>query len=337
VFAHCSSPSLGSPEAGAGWIHETKPDGRYFDFARNIAGGGRRFDLCSTTPSSLLLGRIGAPAVNCPWQEEVEQMIPRKTLAIAVFALSGLATAPCAAGDILGLQTSNWSGYAVVSTPAGQSPPSTTFTEVRANWQQPTVICTTPNARTAIWVGLDGLLDNSGTVEQLGTIAICGSDPNETAPLSYKAWWEMKADGTASPHATEFDVFPGDRIEANVTFSNGAFVLHLEDRTTRRSFTTPPQACPPNHTCPRSSAEFIVERPGETPFPLGDYQSMMFTGVGVRRQTSNQNFQWAKVTMRARDSSTTMSSCGALFEENLDQSFVVLPRFIGCEWQAATP
>jgi Peptidase A4 family len=205
-------------------------------------------------------------------------MIRRKTLAIAVLALGGLATAPCAAGDIAQLQSGNWSGYAVRSTPIGQLPPSTTFTVVRARWRQPTVICTTPNARTAIWVGLDGTPrrpDNAGTVEQLGTTAACGSDPNETAPLWYKAWWEMEADGVADPpYGTEFDVSPGDLIEAIVTYSDGAFVLHLEDRTTHRSFTTPPQTCDPNHTCPRSSAEFIVERPGKTSLPLGNYGSV---------------------------------------------------------------
>jgi Peptidase A4 family len=267
-------------------------------------------------------------------------MIRRKTLAIALFALCGLAAAPCAAGDILQLQSGNWSGYAVLSTPVGQLPPSTTFTVVRARWQQPTVVCTTPNARTAIWVGLDGIParpGNAGTVEQLGTTAACGSNPNATAPLWYKAWWEMKADGLAvSPNQTEFDVFPGDNIEAIVTYSDGAFVLHLEDRTTHRSFTTPPQICDPNHTCPRSSAEFIVERPGETSFPLGNYGSVVFDEVLVKA-SGNQNFQWANVIMRAQNSSTTMSSCGAPFESNLERSFIPLPRDIACKWHAATP
>jgi hypothetical protein len=148
----------------------------------------------------------------------------------------------------------------------------------------------------------------------------------------------MEADGlTVSPQQTEFDVSPGDLIEAIVTYSDGAFVLHLEDRTTRRSFTTPPQTCDPAHTCPRSSAEFIVERPGKTSLPLGNYGSVVFSEVGVRGQSSNQNFQWTKVIMRAQNSTTIMSSCGALFEQNLDRPFIVLPVEIGCEWHAATP
>jgi hypothetical protein len=267
-------------------------------------------------------------------------MIRRKTLAIALFALSGLATAPCAAGGIEEFQSSNWSGFAILSAPVGQLPPPSTFREVRARWRQPTVICTTPNAKTAIWVGLDGFParpDNAGTVEQLGTMATCGSDPNETAPLSYKAWWEMEADGTGSVGQTEFDVSPGDLIDASVRYSAGAFVLHLEDRATHRSFTTPPQTCDPAHTCPRNSAEFIVERPGKTSVPLGNYGSMVFSEVGVAGQSSNQIFQWAKVIMRVHDSNTILSDCGGLFGDIGEPPFTFLPAEINCEWHAATP
>jgi Peptidase A4 family len=271
-------------------------------------------------------------------QGDLFQMIRRKTLAIALLALGGLAAAPCAAGDVAQLPSGNWSGYAIRSTPVGQLPPSTTFTVVRARWRQPTVICTTPNARTAIWVGLDGTpkrSGNAGTVEQVGTTAECGSDPTATTPLWYRAWWEMKAEGLpVSPGKWEFDVSPGDLIEATVTYSDGGFVLHVEDRTTRRSFTTTPQTCDPAHICPRVSAEFIVERPGEPSGPLGNYGSVVFNDLLVRA-SSNQKFQWAKETMQ--DSNTIMSSCGARFEENLDEPFLVLPLEIGCEWKAATP
>jgi hypothetical protein len=264
----------------------------------------------------------------------------RKTFTIALFALSGLAAAPCAASDIVQLSSGNWSGYVIQSTPAGQLPPSTTFRVVRARWQQPTVVCTVANARTAIWVGLDGSPprpDNAGTVEQVGTMAACGSDPNETTPLWYRAWWEMKAEGLAiSPGKWEFDVSPGDYIEAIVTYSDDGFVLHLEDRTTHRSFTTAPQTCDPSHTCPRSSAEIVVERPGETSLPLGNYGSVVFNEVLVRA-SSDQNIRWANVTMRASNTGTIMSSCGASFEPGLDQSVIPLPRDIVCKWSAATP
>jgi hypothetical protein len=268
-------------------------------------------------------------------------MISRKALAIALFALGGLAAAPCAAGDIVQLQDNNWSGYAIRSTPVGQLPPLTTFTVVRARWKQPTVLCTTPGAKVAIWVGLDGTPrrpGDDGTVEQVGTTAACGSDPNVTAPLWYRSWWEMKAEGlTTSPGGWEFDVSPGDEIEAIVTYTNDGFVLHLEDRTSHRSFTTVPQICDPYHTCPRSSAEFIVERPGDpTSLPLGNYGSVVFNDVLVKA-SSKQNFQWVNVTMGGANSTAIMSSCGAPFEPNLDETFIPLPRDIACEWHAATP
>jgi Peptidase A4 family len=268
-------------------------------------------------------------------------MIRKEALAIALLALAGLAAAPCAAQTVR-LTSNNWSGYLFQSTPVGQLPPQTTFTFVRARWQQPTVSCTVPNARTAIWVGLDGWGEphSTGTVEQLGTMAICGPTAG-AAPLSYKAWWEMKAESPNNEYSADeymFDVSPGDYIEALVTYTEaGTFVLHLRDLTTHQEFSTT-KTCNPNRTCYRNSAEFIVERPGDpTTLPLGDYGTVVFTEMDVRA-SSNENIQRADVTMRQPNTTTILSSCGGGPPEPQWRSDPLeMPREVGCKWYAATP
>jgi hypothetical protein len=265
-------------------------------------------------------------------------MIRKETLAI--LALTGLAAAPCAA-QTAHLTSNNWSGYLIQSTPVGQFPPQTTFTFVRARWQQPTVSCTVPNARTAIWVGLDGWgeVHSTATVEQLGTTAICG--PTAGAAPSYQAWWEMKAESPDNEYSAgkyKFDVSPGDYIEAAVTYTeDGTFVLHLIDLTAHKEFSTT-KTCNPNRTCYRNSAEFIIERPGDpTIFPLGDYGAMVFTDMAVTA-SSNENFERADVTMRQPNTTTILSSCGGIvLAPPLRGDRLEMPREVLCEWNAAMP
>lgn len=268
-------------------------------------------------------------------------MIRKEALAIALLALTGLATAPCAA-QTEHLTSGNWSGYLFRSTPVGHLPPQTAFTFVRARWQQPTVSCTVPNARTSIWVGLDGTGEphSTATVEQLGTTAKCG--PTAGAAPSYETWWEMKAESTIineySAGGTMFDVSPGDYIEAAVTYTEaGTFVLYLRDLTTHQEFSTT-QTCNPNRTCYRNSAEFIVERPGDpTSFPLGDYGRVVFTEMAVTA-SSNENFQRANVTMRQANTTTILSSCGGIVLPPLSRGDrLEMPAEVLCKWYAATP
>jgi hypothetical protein len=212
---------------------------------------------------------------------------------------------------------------------------------VRARWQQPTVNCTVPNAKTAIWVGLDGAGEphSTATVEQLGTMATCGSTAG--AAPSYKAWWEMKAESPDNEYSTGeymFDVSPGDYIEALVTYTEaGTFVLHLIDLTAHKEFSTT-KTCNPNRTCYRNSAEFIVERPGDpTSLPLGDYGTVVFTEMAVTA-SSNENFERADVTMRQSNTTMTLSSCGGIvFPPTSGGDRLEMPREVLCEWYAATP
>jgi hypothetical protein len=203
------------------------------------------------------------------------------------------------------------------------------------------VSCTVPNAKTAIWVGLDGWGEphSTSTVEQLGTMATCGSTAG--AAPSYQAWWEMKAESLNNEYSdgkNMFDVSPGDYIEALVTYADdGTFVLHLRDLTSHKEFSTT-KTCNPNRTCYRNSAEFIVERPGDpTSLPLGDYGTVVFTEMAVTA-SSNENLQRADVTMRQPDTTTILSSCGGIVLPPPSRGDrLEMPREVLCKWSAATP
>ena len=157
-----------------------------------------------------------------------------------------------AAGTSNGLPTIslNWSGYAATS--------SKPFTYASTKFVQPAVNCAdSPTyVYTSNWVGLDGF--NDDTVEQDGTSAHC----NVYSGLpDYYAWIEMYP----LPTVKEFNVSPGDVIEASVAYSKGGtFALTVSDVTAGVSKTVKDTCA----SCARASAEWIVERPaGCDPYP----------------------------------------------------------------------
>ena len=171
-------------------------------------------------------------------------MMRNGSLAALLFALGSLVSASGAEAQE---RRGTWSGYVWKSPDLGQPTPPITFTAVRAKWTQPSVFCTKPNARVSFWVGLD-----NSTVEQAGTVAVCG---DAAAPLYYKAFWEMYA-GADSDGGEPFTVSPGDVIEALVGYTNGSYVLQLNDLTNGRSFSTI-KACSRTVVCKNATAEWI--------------------------------------------------------------------------------
>ena len=213
---------------------------------------------------------------------------------------------------------STWSGY-VVQGPADPfaAAPFTTFSSVSATWTQPVVDCTTPNARVSIWVGLDGW--GSSTVEQIGTWAVCGS---AVAPSYYKAFWEMYA-GSQSSGGMAFDLYPGDQVQASVTYTSAGFVMSIKDNTTGQNFTTT-RACDASTICYRGSAEWIVERPGGGAYPLADYTEAGFTNLA--EQSSGPTPTGFIVNMVNKSTGDTLSSCSLI---------VVYKTALACKWLAA--
>jgi hypothetical protein len=138
----------------------------------------------------------------------------------------------------------NWSGYAVTPTTA-----TAKFTYAHTSFVQPAIKCTgAANLGTSDWVGLDGF-DNQ-TVEQDGTLAVCGGKGNKTP--EYDAWYEMYP----ASLTTVFPVKPGDTITATVKYASGKFTLTVADVTSKKS----KSASATCSSCERVSAEWINER-----------------------------------------------------------------------------
>lgn len=162
-------------------------------------------------------------------------------------------TMPRPGGPIVGKGTSetttvptiseNWSGY--VATAKKQ------FTYVHSTWVVPTVTCPgVADQYTSNWVGLDGY--TSDTVEQDGTIAWCGGSGHTTP--KYQAWYEMYP----ADSVTVFNVKPGDIVDASVTYASGEFSLKVTDLSSGKTATDVATCA----SCERTSAEWIIERPG---------------------------------------------------------------------------
>ncbi len=190
------------------------------------------------------------------------KMIRTPAIWLAAALLSASVSSAATAGPVA--KGPGWTGY----TATGK-----TFTRISGKWRQPTVQCTLSDARVSIWVGFGG----DETLQQDGVIAVCNG---VGAPRFYKAWWEMFRPGsTPSPGAEPFVVNAGDEMEASVEYKDDKYTLEVTDKTSGGHFKTV-QPC--DATCPRSSADWIVERPGSGKFPLADFGSMKFKNAKAR-------------------------------------------------------
>jgi hypothetical protein len=166
----------------------------------------------------------------------------------------------------------NWSGW------ADSADSGVALRYVQSDWNIPSVNCagstlgTEGAAYNSDWVGLDGF--GSDTVEQTGTTAYCDG----SATPSYDAWYEMYP---LAPVAFS-GVSPGDAVDAAVYFNGSSYNISLTDLTTGGEITTT-QPCPSGSSCKNSSAEVIVEDPGDSAPGLGlaDFGQVNFTNSQV--------------------------------------------------------
>lgn len=252
-------------------------------------------------------------------------MMRHRSIAALLVTLGTLVLAPGARAQE---KLSTWSGYSVESPGLTLPAPPITFTAVSATWTQPTVFCTTPNARVSFWVGLDG--NGTSTVEQAGTVAVCGS---AAAPMYYKAFWEMYA-GADSTGDEPFTVSPGDVIEASVTYTGGSYLLKLSDLTTKRSISTT-QSCSSTVVCKRGTAEWIVERPGGGKYPLANFGTVKFSSISFT--DSGGTVEQSEIEMV--HTKTILSTCSPDFllvtHHGEPNSEVHVVTAVDCKWQAA--
>jgi hypothetical protein len=177
----------------------------------------------------------------------------------------------------------NWSGYADTGIVRK-------FTSVTASWTEPAIACPAhTSSMVAFWVGIDGYVKKSRTVEQDGTLAWC-----DNGSPYYYTWWEM--DPTVGLKAVGFGVKPGDHITASVTRTSvvkgvAHYRLKVTDSTpkdTGNSFTKY-QPCAVSY-CIDSSAEWVAEAPTESSGqqePLADFGTWSVTGGAVRTTESS--------------------------------------------------
>jgi len=135
----------------------------------------------------------------------------------------------------------NWGGYAATG-------PTGSVTDVKGSWIVPTLAgentasggngspCgDTDNSwyDASTWVGIDGYQANSPTVEQTGTSSDC-----YYGTAYYYAWYEF----FPAPEFSPFNVNPGDKMTAEVSFAGGMFTTTITDVTTKTTFTSTPTA-----------------------------------------------------------------------------------------------
>jgi hypothetical protein len=162
-----------------------------------------------------------------------------------------------------GVESENWSGYAVTGSE---------FTKATGSWKQPTADCTkTPNTYAVFWVGIDGYLSSSTTVEQTGTLIECSG----TTALYY-AWYEFYPAEKDIQLISSITVSPGDKISASVEYATPEFTVEITDETTGKSYTKKSKVS----GAKRSSAEWIAEAPcctsGGDIYPLSDFGTASF-------------------------------------------------------------
>lgn len=197
--------------------------------------------------------------------------------------------------------TPNWAGY-VASTNIF-NPTKGTVSFIQGTWVIPSIASgqAKPGTFYAIWVGIDGL--NNNTIEQLGT----AYQFTNGKQINY-AWFEMFP--KASMQIANFPVKPGDSITASVKFIGngvGQYKLMMLNNT-RKTFTVIPAAMTRSTVSPRTCCEWIVEAPSLcnstscSIVPLAHFNPITFTNCkatikGVTGAIRNSHYQNIQLNM----------------------------------------
>jgi Peptidase A4 family len=196
----------------------------------------------------------------------------------------------------------NWSGWGDAANKG------VALRYVQSDWNVPSVDCAASTlgsgdfAYNSDWVGLDGF--NSSTVEQTGTTAYCDT----SGAATYYAWYEMYP----NPPVAFSGVAPGDAIDASVYFNGTSYAISLKDVTTGSTLPVASQRCPSGSTCKNSSAEVIVEDPGNSAptFGLADFGQANFTSSQVTSRNGTKGTLAAGSLWKATQISMDNSSNG---------------------------
>lgn len=202
----------------------------------------------------------------------------RLLTSVFVLGLSAFAAGTAHAGTSLTPEiSSNWSGYAAISTdpdvPAA-------FTDVTATWRVPKSTCTVNRiSSAAFWVGLGGYDPSSNALEQLGTGADCDG---ATKVPTYYAWWELVPAASVKIPLT---IKEGDTINAAVLVTGRTIRFSLKNLTRHTRFSKVMTTAQDLDT---ASAEWIAEAPSDCsptgrcrPVPLTNFGTVTFSNIAA--------------------------------------------------------
>jgi hypothetical protein len=160
------------------------------------------------------------------------------------------------------LKSTNWSGY--IDTGKGAD-----FSQVAGSWTVPAVQ-PGPSGFSSSWIGIDGA--NNEFLIQAGTEQDWSPDG-----VVYYAWYEL------IPALSMYlgAVYPGDHMTTDIVKEGAsAWDITVADTTRHQVWSGAV-----SYTTPGASAEWIEEAPTNAMttklFPLANYGSVQFTGLGV--------------------------------------------------------
>lgn len=182
-------------------------------------------------------------------------------------------------GRIKYIQSKNWAGYIIAKDL--KNPVKDSVTSVSATWTVPRIWPQKPTSTSrysATWVGIDGFLKSSKSVQQIGTES--DWDGINGQQINY-AWF--KVDDQTPMMVVNFPVSVGDSISAAVKRPTGAkakkrgqFEMTIRNNTKGVAVVIPSQFTrSPLAQC--STAQIIVEAPFEKrTLPLADFGAQTF-------------------------------------------------------------
>jgi hypothetical protein len=213
--------------------------------------------------------------------------------------------------------TYNWAGYSVHHD-------GTAFSDVQGDWVQPTASCSgNKTTLAAFFVGIDGAISSSSSVEQTGTEADC----SKGSPV-YFAWYEMYP----APPVTISDcnVAASDAIHAEVQHGSGkSFTVTINVNGTQ-CFS---HAVNAPVTPDLSTAEWIAEAPATgghfwplTDFTQADFSNASATGNRHKGAIDDTAWDFDANTMVARgnpNQPTIKAQPGSLTDSGGTSAFTV--------------
>lgn len=171
----------------------------------------------------------------------------------------------------------NWSGYISNLDSSG----ATLYTQIQADYKEPTISEVSGNCENSYWVGLGG--NKTSRLVQAGTIS--------SGKYTHYAWYEYLGDSeTITVTPVNLTVNAGDNIHVYVSFqrSNNLFSYYIANNTTGKSVSGS-VTLDASTQYDGTSAEWIVERNlvDGSLANLGNYGAITFTNCKATLNTSN--------------------------------------------------